>query len=142
MRLFSWLLDCRASLAMTGSVQRRPLPVIARRSCAAAIQSFSVRRPEEAAFDQCFGHLFLFRRSCAAAIQPSSANAREKGTARSYSRRPKFAMEGDGRRVAVADPVETAPAGRSAIPDARDVEGDFAASYDGGLAAPPWRRAG
>src|SRR5205814_6314463 len=61
MRLFSWLLDCRASLAMTGRVQRRPLPVIARRSCAAAIQSFSVRRPEEAAFDQCFGHLFLFR---------------------------------------------------------------------------------
>src|SRR5204862_6964794 len=60
MRLFSWLLDCRASLAMTGRVQRRPLPVIARRSCAAAIQSFSVRRPEEAAFDQWFGHLFLF----------------------------------------------------------------------------------
>src|SRR6266513_2506992 len=29
MRLFSWLLDCRASLAMTGRVQRRPLPVIA-----------------------------------------------------------------------------------------------------------------
>src|SRR5436190_13207261 len=69
MRLFSWLLDCRASLAMTGSVQRRPLPVIARRSCAAAIQSFSVRRPEEAAFDQCFGHPFLFRSSCDAAIQ-------------------------------------------------------------------------
>src|SRR5437667_1160062 len=69
MRLFSWLLDCRASLAMTGRVQRRPLPVIARRSCAAAIQSFSVRRPEEAAFDQCFGHLFLFRRSCDEAIQ-------------------------------------------------------------------------
>src|SRR5438552_6983633 len=69
MRLFSWLLDCRASLAMTGRVQRRPLPVIARRSCAAAIQSSSVRRPEEAAFDQCFGHLFLFRSPCDEAIQ-------------------------------------------------------------------------
>src|SRR5204862_4523325 len=78
MRLFSWLLDCRASLAMTGSVQRRPLPVIARRSCAAAIQSFSVRRPEEAAFDQCFGHLFLFRRACAETIQSCGANARKK----------------------------------------------------------------
>src|SRR5436190_7970951 len=39
-RLFSWLLACFASLAMTGRVRRRPLPVIARRSCAAAIQSF------------------------------------------------------------------------------------------------------
>src|SRR5438552_18162177 len=69
MRLFSWLLDCRASLAMTGRIQRRPIPVIARRSCAAAIQTFSVRRPEEAAFDQCFGHLFLFRSTRDEAIQ-------------------------------------------------------------------------
>src|SRR5207253_9047630 len=38
-----WLLDCRASLAMTGRVRRRPLPVIARRSCAVAIQSFDGR---------------------------------------------------------------------------------------------------
>src|SRR3954467_11514882 len=57
---------------MTGRVQRRPLPVIARRSCAVAIQSFSVRRPKEAVFDQCFGHLFLFRSPCDEAIQACS----------------------------------------------------------------------
>src|SRR5436190_5376332 len=72
MRLFPWLLDCSASLAMTGRVQRRPLPVIARRSCAVAIQSFSVRRPKEAVFGQCAGHLFLFRSICDEAIQSSA----------------------------------------------------------------------
>src|SRR5881394_2519261 len=62
MRLFSWLLDCRASLAMTGRVQRRPLPVIARRACAAAIQSFSMKCTEETGVEtQCLGHLLLFR---------------------------------------------------------------------------------
>ena len=35
-------------------------PVIARRYCAEAIQSFCVRCTEEAAFDQCLRHLFLF----------------------------------------------------------------------------------
>src|SRR5204862_4051789 len=95
MRLFSWLLDCRASLAMTGSVQRRPLPVIARRSCAAAIESFSVRRPEEAAFDQCFGHLFLFRRPCAEAIQASGARCAEEKNSKQSST---FVSSGQSRR--------------------------------------------
>jgi hypothetical protein len=59
-RLFSWFLDCFAPLAMTGRGQRKPLPVIARRSCAEAIQSSCVTCTEEAAFDQCLRHLFLF----------------------------------------------------------------------------------
>ena len=47
-------------LAMMGRGRWRPHPVIARRSCAEAIQSFCVRCTEEAAFDQCPRHLFLF----------------------------------------------------------------------------------
>src|SRR4051812_4870813 len=38
--LSSWLLDCRASLAMTGRGRRKPFSVIARRTCDVAIQFF------------------------------------------------------------------------------------------------------
>ena len=44
---FARLLDCRASLAMTGRGRRKPYPVVARRACAAATQCFRATGTEK-----------------------------------------------------------------------------------------------